>query len=80
MEEQAKATEVKKSKTKRESRVPCLQCGVMTNLNAYETCLKCRTKACKDCGANFMVNKNRFDRCSECQRSRRKRLSRNQGF
>ena len=80
MEKETNSSEVKKSKTKHEATVPCLQCGVMTNLNAYEKCLKCRTKACKDCGSSFLVNKNRFDRCSECQRARQKRLSRHQDF
>ncbi len=80
MEKETNSSEVKKSKSKYESTVPCLKCGNMTNLNAYEMCIPCRTKKCKDCGDDFLINKNRFDRCSDCQSARKKRLSRHQDF
>ena len=78
MEKETNSSEVKKSKSKQrqDATVPCLKCGVLTNLNAFEMCIPCRTKKCKDCGDDFLINKNRFDRCSDCQSARKKRVSR----
>jgi hypothetical protein len=75
MENETQKTEVKK-RGSHSIKVECLKCGTSTPLNAYELCLPCRTKSCKDCSKPFQINKNLTDRCSECSQKRKKRLQR----
>lgn len=75
MEKEQTETKVKK-KGSHTIKVDCLKCGASTPLNAYELCLACRTKSCKDCKKPFQISKNLTDRCSECRRNRKERLQR----